>query len=115
VVSDGERLFEAARTALESGDAASAAVRLGLVIRLAPELAPQVVVLIGDSADPGLLLVSGDAHAAIGDDPAARAAYRAALAATAPAPVPAAEPEPAADPVADAAPERPPRRRRKRG
>ncbi len=85
VVSDGERLFEAARLALGSGDPATAAVRLGLVIRLAPELAADVVRLVGDSADPGLLLVSGDAHAAIGDDPAARAAYRAALAATAPA------------------------------
>jgi hypothetical protein len=124
-LTDAERLFEAARFALESGDAATAAVRLGLAVRFSPDLAPAILTLIGGTTDPGLLLVSGDAFAAIGEDGAARGAFRAAMAGTSPAPVAPSEPAEPAEPASPEAAEpaepeapatgRPPRHRRKRG
>lgn len=65
----------AARAALESHDPGSAALHLGLLVRIAPSLAEAVIDLIGDTDDPSLLMVRGDALRAVGREAEARAAY----------------------------------------
>jgi hypothetical protein len=65
----------AARAALESDDPGSAALHLGLLVRIAPSLAEAVIALIGDTDDPSLLMVRGDALRAVGREADARAAY----------------------------------------
>jgi hypothetical protein len=75
-------LFDAGRAALDAGDHAIAALNLGLVVRLAPGLAPAVLSLIGEPTDGGLLLVQGDAYHAIGHETEATRAYAAARSAT---------------------------------
>ena len=55
---------------------------LGLVVRLSPSLAPAVLDLIGETDDPGLQLVRGDAFRAVGHEIGAMQSYGAALAAS---------------------------------
>jgi hypothetical protein len=88
---DPSALFDDGRAALEAGDLAKAAVQLGLVVRLAPALAPAVLSSIGEPLDAGLLLVQGDAYRAVGHETEARRSYAAAMgiAKTPPAPTPA--------------------------
>lgn len=74
-------LLDAGRAALAAGDRATAAIHLGLVVRLAPALAPAVLSIIGDATDAGLNLVQGDAFRAVGHESEARRAYAAAMAA----------------------------------
>jgi hypothetical protein len=76
---DPSALFDAGRAALENGDASSAAVHLGLVVRMAPALAPAVLSLIGEPSDSGLQLVQGDAYRAVGHEAEARRCYAAAI------------------------------------
>lgn len=72
------------REALAAGDVARAAVRLGLVLRLSPGLAPAVLDALdvaGDAIadDPGLAFVRGDAYRLVGRERDARRAYALAL------------------------------------
>lgn len=74
--SPGEE-FELGRAALEDGDLGAAAIRLGLVLRFAPALAPAVLDALGDrhDDDPALALVRGDAYRLVGHERDARRAY----------------------------------------
>lgn len=67
--------LDAGRSALAAGDPAAAAVHLGLVLRLAPALAPQVLEIVGADDDPGLAFVRGDAYRLVGREREARKAY----------------------------------------
>jgi hypothetical protein len=77
---DPSALFDAGRAALETGDRQSAAVHLGLVVRMAPALAPAALSLLGEPSDSGLQLVQGDAYRAVGHETEARRSYAAAVA-----------------------------------
>lgn len=72
-VTDDELLL--AREALTDGRPADAAIHLGLVIRLAPALAPVVLDLVGADRDPALAFVRGDAYRLVGRETEARLAY----------------------------------------
>src|SRR5688572_3465060 len=63
------------RAALEAGDTDEAAVRLGLVLRVAPVLAPAVLDLIEGRTERGLALVRGDAYRLVGREIEARRAF----------------------------------------
>ena len=76
-------LLDAGRADLAAGDRAAAAVHLGLVVRLAPALAPAVLSIIGEATDAGLQLVQGDAYRAVGHESEARRAYASAMTAAA--------------------------------
>ena len=69
---DGQTQLDAARTALEAGDLDTAAVRLALVLRLAPRLAPAVLEAAASAPGPLLDLVRGDAFRLLGREIAAR-------------------------------------------
>jgi hypothetical protein len=85
----GDQALVAGRQALVDGDLASAAVQLGLAIRLEPGLAPAVIDLLDDDPSPGLAFVRGDAYRLVGREDDARRAYAAALTtSTGPAPAP---------------------------
>jgi tetratricopeptide (TPR) repeat protein len=71
----GDEALEAGRAALEAGDVVGAAVRLALVLRIAPALAPAILDIVGDRHDPALALVRGDAYRAVGRELEARQAY----------------------------------------
>jgi tetratricopeptide (TPR) repeat protein len=71
----GEEALEAGRASLESGDVIDAAVRLALVLRIAPALAPAILDLVGERHDPALALVRGDAYRLVGRELEARQAY----------------------------------------
>jgi hypothetical protein len=71
----GEEALEGGRAALEAGDVVGAAVRLALVLRIAPALAPAILDVVGDRHDPALALVRGDAYRAVGRELEARQAY----------------------------------------
>jgi hypothetical protein len=72
---DPGRRLETGRAAIAAGDHASAALHLGLVVRLAPTLAADVLEVIGDHPDSALLVVRGDALRALGREGEARDAY----------------------------------------
>ena len=72
-VTDDELLL--AREALADGRPSDAAIHLGLVIRLAPALAPVVLDLVGTDPDPALAFVRGDAYRLVGRETEARQAY----------------------------------------
>ena len=72
---DPGRRLETGRAAIAAGDDASAALHLGLVVRLAPTLAADVLEVIGDHPDSALLVVRGDALRALGREGEARDAY----------------------------------------
>jgi tetratricopeptide (TPR) repeat protein len=71
----GEEALDAGRAALDAGDVTGAALQLGIVLRMAPALAPAVIDLVGERHDPGLALVRGDAYRLVGRELDARRAY----------------------------------------
>jgi len=79
---DTADLLGTGQRAIAAGDLATAAVALGLVVRLSPSLAPAVLDLIGETGDPGLQLVRGDAFRAVGHEIGAMQSYGAAMAAS---------------------------------
>lgn len=70
----------AARVALGADDVDTAAVHLGLALRLDPSVALAVLEIAGSRSRPALDLVRGDAYRVIGHDDDAARAYRAAAA-----------------------------------
>jgi len=111
---DPAAILDAGEAALIAGDLASAALHLGLAVRVAPSIAPVVLSAIGDTPDAGLQMVRGDAYRALGRETDARRAYEAAMAVREPAeapPAPAeptvASPAPAEGPPAPAEPDEP--------
>ena len=71
----GDTELRLGRVALEAGDPDEAAVRLGLVLRVAPALAPAVLDLIERRTERGLALVRGDAYRLVGREIEARRAF----------------------------------------
>ncbi len=67
--------LERGRAALAHDDPGEAAVRLGLVLRLSPSLAPAVLDLVLDRAEPALAIVRGDAYRLVGRELDARQAF----------------------------------------
>ena len=86
-------ILDAGEAALAAGDYASAALHLGLAVRVAPQIAPAILEAIGDTPDAGLQMVRGDAYRAVGRETDARRAYEAAMAAAG-----SAEPDPVPPP-----------------
>ncbi len=72
--------LDAARRDLRAGHSATAAVRLAVVLRLAPALAPAVLDALADLTSPALELVRGDALRLVGHERDARKAYASAAA-----------------------------------
>lgn len=71
----GDTELDLGRAALESNDPDEAAVRLALVLRVAPALAPAVIDLVKGRTERGLVLVRGDAYRLVGHEREARQAY----------------------------------------
>ena len=71
----GDVELDLARAALGSDDLEEAVVRLGLVLRVAPALAPAVLDLIEGRTERGLALVRGDAYRLVGRELDARRAF----------------------------------------
>lgn len=67
--------LELGRAALEAIDTDEAALRLGLVLRITPALAPAVLDLVAGRSEPGLAVVRGDAYRIVGHELEARRAY----------------------------------------
>lgn len=76
----------AARAALAAGDRAGAAIRLAVVLRLAPALAPAVLDIAAAEPGPGFDLVRGDALRLVGRESQARRSFAAAARGSVPAP-----------------------------
>lgn len=74
----------AARSALAEGDRAGAAIRLAVVLRFAPALAPAVLDVAAAEPGPAYDLVRGDALRLVGHEIQARRAYATAVARLAP-------------------------------
>jgi hypothetical protein len=72
---DAGAALVAGTLAIEGGDPATAAVHLGLVLRLAPTLASAVLDTLGDSDARELAFVRGDAYRLLGREREARRAY----------------------------------------
>jgi hypothetical protein len=72
--------LEAAGVDLRAGRSSAGAVRLAVVLRLAPALAPAVLETLADLSGPSLELVRGDALRLVGRERDARLAYAAAAA-----------------------------------
>jgi hypothetical protein len=70
--------LDAARAALAANDPAAAAIRLAIVLRLSPALAPAVLDLIGPLPGPDFDLLRGDALRLVGHEGAAERAFAAA-------------------------------------
>jgi hypothetical protein len=70
----------AARSALAEGDRAGAAIRLAVVLRFAPALAPAVLDVAAAEPGPAYDLVRGDALRLVGHETQARRAYATAVA-----------------------------------
>jgi hypothetical protein len=99
---DGPMALDAARRALEAGEAQDAVVQLGIVLRVSPGLAPAVLDVAGSTAGAGFDLIRGDAYRLVGHEAEAQRAYASAASTLAgpgaPGPIP-----PAAEPAADSA------------
>ncbi len=67
--------LDAARSALSEGRPASAAIRLALVLRMEPSLAPDVLDLIADRSGPAFDVVRGDAYRIVGHEVEAQRAF----------------------------------------
>ncbi|MGH2466003.1 MAG: hypothetical protein ACRDGI_11130, partial [Candidatus Limnocylindrales bacterium] len=82
--------LDAARADLRAGRLGSGAIRLGVVLRLAPALAPAGLDVLAGLSGPSIELVRGDALRLVGHERDARQAYASAAAqlADAPADVP---------------------------
>jgi hypothetical protein len=88
------------RAALRADDPEEAAVRLGLVLRVAPALAPAVIDLIAGRPERSIALVRGDAYRLVGREREARQAFiEAARGASWPPPAPEPPVEAAPGPV----------------
>jgi hypothetical protein len=72
--------LDAGRNALADGDDGQAALRLGLVLRIAPALAPAVIETLANADGAELEIVRGDAYHLVGHEREARQAYAAAAA-----------------------------------
>ncbi len=83
-VPDASAELAAARAALAAGDRAGAAIRLAVVLRFAPVLAPAVLDVAATEPGPAFDLVRGDALRLVGHETQARRAYAAAAARLAP-------------------------------
>jgi hypothetical protein len=71
----GDVELDLARAALGSNDLEEATLRLGLVLRVAPALAPAVLDLVEGRTERGLSLVRGDAYRLVGRELDARRAF----------------------------------------
>jgi tetratricopeptide (TPR) repeat protein len=71
----GDQMLALGRAALEAHDPDEAAVRLALVLRVAPALAPAVLELIEGRTERGLAMVRGDAYRLVGRELEARRAF----------------------------------------
>lgn len=71
----GDAELDIGRAALRANDIQEAAVRLGLVLRVAPGLAPAVLDLIDGRTERALALVRGDAYRLVGRELDARRAF----------------------------------------
>ena len=80
VLPDAADELDAGRDALGEGDIGQAAIRLGLVLRLAPALAPAVIEVLGSALGAEVEVVRGDAYHLVGHEREARQAYAAAAA-----------------------------------
>jgi hypothetical protein len=76
---DADEALAAGKAAIERGDEADAAVRLGIALRLAPALAPAILDAVGALDGPAIELVRGDAYRIVGRENEARRSYSAAL------------------------------------
>ncbi len=95
---DPQSELAAARTALAAGDRSGAAIRLSIVLRLAPSLAPAVLDLAAAEPGPEFDLVRGDALRLVGRESQARRSFAAAAVRR-----PTGDPQPAAQPESDVA------------
>jgi hypothetical protein len=73
--SDAAAALEAGRAALADGDTATAAIQLGVALRLSPLLAPAVLDLAAAERTPAMDLVRGDALNALGHESEAHRAW----------------------------------------
>jgi hypothetical protein len=71
----GDAELELGRAALEANDPDVAAIRLGLVLRITPALAPAVLDVIEGRTEPAIALVRGDAYRLVGRELEARRAF----------------------------------------
>jgi hypothetical protein len=78
---DGRAELEAARAALEGGDLSTAAVRLAVVLRVSPGLAPAVIDVLAAARGPEFDLIRGDAFRLVGHEAEAQRSYAAVTAA----------------------------------
>ena len=78
--------LDGARDDLAAGDQRAAAVRLSVVLRIRPALAPAVLDLIGDLPGPDFDLLRGDALRLVGREAAAQRAFASAASALAESP-----------------------------
>ena len=76
---DALQALDAGREALDRGEHAAAAVRLGVALRLGPAFAPAILDALGDVHQPELELVRGDAYRLVGREVEARRSYAAVL------------------------------------
>nr|MBA2701756.1 hypothetical protein [Chloroflexota bacterium] len=67
--------LERGRVALTEEDVGEAAIRLGLALRLAPDLAPAILDLLDGQPARELALVRGDAHRLVGQELEAQRAF----------------------------------------
>jgi hypothetical protein len=70
--------LDAARAALAENEPGAAAVRLAIVLRVSPALAPAVLDLVGQLPGPDFDLLRGDALRLVGHEAAAERAFAAA-------------------------------------
>ena len=75
VLPSASESLDRGRAAIESGDLVEASVQLALVLRLSTPLAPAVLDLVADRAEPELAFVCGDAYRLVGRELDARRAY----------------------------------------
>jgi hypothetical protein len=80
ISSDAHVELERARSALSDGELHAAALRLAVVLRLSPALAPVVLDVVGPWPGPEFAMVRGDALRLVGREAAAQQAYAAASA-----------------------------------
>ena len=103
---EGDTELDLGRAALAAGDPDEAAVRLGLVLRVAPALAPAVLDLVEGRTERGLALVRGDAYRIVGREIEARRAFTdAARGGSWPPPSAERQPDSDADEVGESAPD----------
>lgn len=86
------------RDALQAGDPATAALHLGMVLRVRPALAPAVLDLVADDRSATLAFVRGDAYRLVGRELDARRAFADAVRHADPGPQPDLGPEPDPEP-----------------